>query len=85
MTASLLVFVDVMKELPATLMLQPFNFNTLATRTFAYASDEMLEEAAPWCLAIVLIGMLPVILLNRKLRSSQKPHQTSHRLMPIVE
>ena len=84
-TASLLVFVDVMKELPATLMLQPFNFNTLATRTFAYASDEMLEEAAPWCLAIVMIGLLPVILLNRKLRSSQKPHETSHRLMPIVE
>ena len=46
-TASLLVFVDVKKELPVTLMFQPFNFSTQATRAFAYASDEMLQEALP--------------------------------------
>ena len=82
-TGALLVFVDVMKELPATLMLQPFNVSTLATRAFAYASEEMLKQAAPWCLAIVLTGLLPVILLNRKLRSSAVPQETSHRLMPV--
>ena len=82
-TGALLVFVDVMKELPATLMLQPFNVSTLATRAFAYASEEMLKQAAPWCVAIVLTGLLPVILLNRKLRSSAVPQETSHRLMPV--
>jgi iron(III) transport system permease protein len=82
-TGGLLVFVDVMKELPATLMLQPFNTSTLATRAFAYASEEMLKEAAPWCLAIVMTGLLPVIMLNRKLRSSAIPVDTSHRLMPV--
>ncbi|MDP7631148.1 MAG: iron ABC transporter permease, partial [SAR324 cluster bacterium] len=65
LTALLLVFVDVMKELPATLMLRPFNFNTLATRAYGYASDEMLEPAALWCLAIVVVGLTPVVLLNR--------------------
>ena len=72
-TGALLVFVDVMKELPATLMLQPVNVSTLATRAFAYAAEEMLKQAAPWCVAIVLTGLLPVILLNRKLRSSAVP------------
>ena len=72
-TGVLLVFVDMMKELPATLMLQPFNVSTLATRAFAYASEEMLKQAAPWCMAILLTGLLPVILLNRKLRSSAFP------------
>lgn len=65
LTAGLLVFVDVMKELPATLMIRPFNFDTLAIRTYEFASDEQLTGAAPSALAIVLVGILPVILLSR--------------------
>ena len=61
---SILVFVDTMKELPATLILRPFNFETLATFVYQYASDELLVECAPAALTIVLAGILPVILLN---------------------
>jgi iron(III) transport system permease protein len=64
LTAALLVFVDVMKELPATLIMRPFNFDTLAVRTYELASDERLREAAPAALAIVLVGIVPVILLS---------------------
>lgn len=63
-SAVLLVFIDVMKELPATLILRPFNFETLATRVYRLASDERLAEASTAALAIVLLGVLPVILLN---------------------
>ena len=63
-TACLLVFVDVMKELPMTLLLRPFNFETFATFTYQYAKDEMIEEAALPALMIVLTGLIPVILLN---------------------
>jgi iron(III) transport system permease protein len=65
LTALLLVFVDVLKELPTTLILRPFNFNTLAVRTYELASDERLADAAMPALAIVLIGLLPVILMTR--------------------
>lgn len=65
LTAGLLVFVDVMKELPATLILRPFGFNTLAVRTYEYAIDEQLMEASSSALAIVLAGIVPVILLSR--------------------
>ena len=61
---SILVFVDTMKELPATLILRPFNFETLATFVYQYASDELLVECAPAALTIVLAGILPVMLLN---------------------
>ncbi|MEC9045103.1 MAG: ABC transporter permease subunit, partial [Pseudomonadota bacterium] len=61
---SILVFVDTMKELPATLILRPFNFETLATFVYQYASDELLIECAPAALTIVLAGIVPVILLN---------------------
>lgn len=64
-SACLLVFVDVLKELPATLILRPFNFNTLAVRTFELASDERLMEAAIPALAIVLVGIVPVVFLSR--------------------
>jgi iron(III) transport system permease protein len=64
LTALLMVFVDVMKELPATLILRPFNFSTLATRIFEYASDERFEETGLWAIAIVLVGILPVIALT---------------------
>lgn len=63
--AMLLVFVDCMKELPATLLLRPFNFDTLATSVFAYASLEQFERSAPAALAIVAVGLLPLIILQR--------------------
>jgi len=65
LTALLLVFVDVLKELPATLILRPFNFNTLAVRAFELASDERLADSSSAALAIVAAGLLPVILLSR--------------------
>lgn len=64
LTAVLVVFVDCMKELPATLILRPFNFDTLATYVYQFASDELLARCAPGALAIVLAGLLPVILLS---------------------
>ena len=64
-TAYLLVFVDVMKELPATLVMRPFNFDTLAVQAFNLASDERLSEAATASLVIVAVGILPLILLSR--------------------
>jgi len=63
--AALLVFVDVMKELPATLVLRPFNSDTLAVVTYQLARDERLGEAALPALTLVLVGLLPVILLSR--------------------
>jgi iron(III) transport system permease protein len=68
--ALLLVFVDVLKELPATLLLRPFNFDTLAVRTFELASDEQLAAAAVPALTIVLAGLLPLIWLNRAAEGS---------------
>ena len=64
LAAGLLVFVDVMKELPATLMLQPFNFSTLATRAYGYATEELLKEASLWCLTLVAVGLFPVLSLE---------------------
>lgn len=66
LTAALIVFVDVMKELPATLILRPFNFDTLAVQAFRLASDERLSGAAVPSLMIAAIGLLPVILLCRR-------------------
>ena len=64
LTAGLLVFVDCMKELPLTIILRPFNYDTLATFVFQYASDELLEESALGALTIVAAGIIPVILLS---------------------
>ena len=69
LAALLLVFVDVMKELPATLVLRPFNADTLAVVAFNLARDERLGEAALPSLAIVLVGLIPVVLLSRALRA----------------
>ncbi len=66
-TAGLLVFVDVMKELPATLVMRPFNFDTLATQAYTLASDERLGEASTASLAIVAVGLLPLIVLSRQI------------------
>ncbi|MGM0633028.1 MAG: ABC transporter permease [Pseudomonadota bacterium] len=71
LTASLLVFVDVLKELPATLILRPFNFNTLAIRTYELANQERLAEAAVSALMIVLAGIIPVIILSLSISGSR--------------
>jgi iron(III) transport system permease protein len=71
--AALLVFVDVMKELPATLVLRPFNFDTLAVIAYQFAADERLGEAAIPSLTIVAVGVLPVILLSRAIARSSQP------------
>ena len=75
LTAMLLVFVDVLKELPATLVLRPFNFNTLAVRTYELATDERLADAASASLAIVLVGIIPVILLSRSLSQTRRRYE----------
>ncbi|MEL6468737.1 MAG: iron ABC transporter permease [Cyanobacteria bacterium J06623_4] len=75
LTAVMLVFVDVMKELPATLVMRPFNFDTLAVRVYQYASDERLVEAAAPALMILLVGMLPVIVLSWQVRQSRQVRQ----------
>ena len=71
LTGALLVFVDSMKELPMTLILRPFNYETLATNVYQFASDELLEECALSALAIVLAGVVPVVLLTRIIRQSR--------------
>ena len=71
-SAMLLVFIDVMKELPATLLLRPFNFETLATRVYRLASDERLPEASTAALVIVLVGLVPTIVLSISLARSNK-------------
>ncbi len=70
-TAGLLVFVDAMKELPATLLLRPFNFETLATQVYSLASLEQLEAASASALIIVAAGLVPVMLLHRALASAR--------------
>jgi len=72
LTALLVVFVDVLKELPATLMLRPFDFNTLAVRAYELAADEQLIEAAPASLMIVLVGLIPVLILNRAINRRRR-------------
>lgn len=67
LTAGLIVFVDVMKELPATLILRPFNFDTLAVQAFRLASDERLDGAAVPSLVIAAIGLVPTVLLCRRI------------------
>ncbi len=72
LSAALLVFVDVMKELPATLILRPFNFDTLAVETFQLATTERLDGAAVPSLLIVATGLIPVVLLCRVLRTQRR-------------
>jgi iron(III) transport system permease protein len=77
LTGAMLVFVDCMKELPMTLILRPFNFNTVATHVYEYASYEAFEEAAPAAIAVVLVGLAPVIGLSIGIAGSTKssrPH-----------
>jgi iron(III) transport system permease protein len=74
MTAGVLVFVDVMKELPATIMMRPFDFDTLAIRAYQLASDEQLREASAAALGIVLVGIVPVILLSVAIARTRPGH-----------
>jgi len=74
LTAGMLVFVDVLKELPATLIMRPFNLDTLAVRTYQLAQDERLAEAGLPALLIVAVGVLPVILLSRAIARSRPGH-----------
>ena len=70
-TAALVVFVDCMKELPATLILRPFNYETLATYVYQFASDEQLYHSALPALIIVVAGIIPIILMNRSISNSR--------------
>ncbi|MBE9558959.1 MAG: iron ABC transporter permease [Proteobacteria bacterium] len=74
LAGAILVFVEVLKELPATILLRPFNFQTLATRAYEYASEERIAEAALPALTIVLAGIIPVIILSRAIRRSRPGH-----------
>ncbi|MEN0001309.1 MAG: iron ABC transporter permease [Pseudomonadota bacterium] len=78
LTGALIVFVDVMKELPATLMLRPFNFDTLAVHAYRLASDERLTQAAVPSLVIVAFGLLPVIILCRTIAMERPAHHTEN-------
>lgn len=71
LTAMLLVFIESMKELPAALLLRPFNYETLATYVFQYVSDEQLELASMAATSIVLAGLFPIILLNRTMEPAK--------------
>ncbi len=73
LTAALLVMSEVVKELPATLILRPFNFETLAVSTYTYAAEERMIQAATPAIAIVLIGLIPIIFLSKMIRSSTQP------------
>ena len=68
----LLAFVDIMKELPMSLLLRPFNYDTLATITYEFAKEEMLEEAAIPALIIVAAGLVPVVIINRSLAGARR-------------
>jgi iron(III) transport system permease protein len=71
LTAALLVFVDVMKELPATFAMRPFNFDTLAVEAYNLAKDERLAEAALPSLVIVAVGLVPLVVLSRQIARSR--------------
>ena len=64
-TAAILSFVDIIKELPITLLLRPFNFETLATFVYQYANDEMLEKSSIAAILIVLIGLVPILIMSK--------------------
>jgi iron(III) transport system permease protein len=70
--AVLVVFVDCMKELPATLILRPFNFDTLATYVYQFASDELIEQASLGALGIVVAGLIPVVVLSRVITGTRQ-------------
>ena len=72
LAAGLILFVEILKELPATLMLRPFGWDTLAVKAHAYATDERLAQATLPSLLIVLAGLLPVLLLSWRLNQTER-------------
>jgi iron(III) transport system permease protein len=84
LTAALLVFVEVMKELPATLVVRPFNFDTLAVRVYRLASDERLAEASTAALAIVAVGLLPVLVLSLAVARAGRASSPESALPPVA-
>ena len=83
LVGGILVFVDVLKELPMTLLLRPFNFETLATYVYQYASDEMLEESSLAAIIIILAGLGPIILLSLTIKklSTKKDSMTTTEIL----
>jgi iron(III) transport system permease protein len=75
--AAALILIDILKELPATLILRPFNFDTLATTTYELATEEQLPAASIYALSIVVAGLIPIVLLVRAMRSSHANSKTS--------
>ena len=67
----ILVFIETLKELPATLLLRPFDINTLAIKVYEYANDEMVELAAPMGLLLIIMSIIPVIFINSKLKDGR--------------
>ncbi|HET8816542.1 MAG TPA: iron ABC transporter permease [Pseudidiomarina sp.] len=84
LTAVILVGVDVLKELPATLVLRPFDFNTLAVRAYEMAGDERLADAGPPALMMVAVGLIPVILLSRAMLKSQHHALKEPEFVPVT-
>lgn len=79
LTAGLIVFVDVMKELPATMILRPFDYDTLAITAYNLASDERLLQAGGPSLMIVLVGLLPIVLISRRIAASRPGARSRER------
>ena len=77
LVGGILVFVDILKELPITLLLRPFNFETLATYVYQYASDELLQESSFAALIIVIVGLGPVIFLNSTIQKVSQKKQSN--------
>lgn len=75
LSAALLVFVDVLKELPLTLILRPFNYHTLATKAYQLAGDERVAESASAALIIIATGIFPILLLNRLITTKKPKHR----------
>jgi len=71
LTSTLLVISEVTKELPATLILRPFNFDTLAVSTYIYAAEERMMQASAPAIAIVMVGLIPIIILTKMIRTSR--------------
>ena len=81
-TAGLMIFVDVMKELPATLILRPFNYDTLAVQAYRLASDERLAQASTPSLILVLAGLIPVIILSRRIVTTRAGRRIERTVTP---
>ncbi|MEM9076740.1 MAG: iron ABC transporter permease [Bacteroidota bacterium] len=79
LSALLLVFVDIMKELPLTLILKPYDVNTLAVKAYEYASDELIMESALPSLTIIIAGLLPILFLNKLLLQDSRSTKEKNR------